>query len=94
MTLEICVDIRIRLYKYMICIVGCSRLRLYCGRLVSNILVLGLLGGSGFLIYYVADLDTDVKISSIEVDDEPEELIQKIYERYRASTFVLFSSSC
>lgn len=60
---------------------------MYFGRLVSNILVLGLLGGSGYLIYYVADQDTDMKNTSIQVEDEPQELIEKIYERYRASPF-------
>ncbi|XP_061163504.1 transmembrane channel-like protein 3 [Saccostrea echinata] len=70
-------------------VVDCiKRLRMYFGRLVSNILVLGLLGGSGFLIYYVAEKETSQE--EIELDDKPEDLVQKIYERYRLAVVVAF----
>ena len=76
-----------RVHKYpctcMILMDFFSSLKIYFLRLVSNILVLGLLGGSGYLIYFVAQQEPDE--SDIDLDEGIEDLAKDIYERYRAS---------
>ncbi|XP_078336903.1 uncharacterized protein LOC111132341 [Crassostrea virginica] len=61
-------------------------LKIYFLRLVSNILVLGLLGGSGYLIYFVAQQEPDE--SDIDLDEGIEDLAKDIYERYRLAAVV------
>lgn len=58
-------------------------LKIYLLRLVSNILVLGLLGGSGYLIYFVAQQEPDER--DIDLNEGIEDLANEIYEKYRAS---------
>ena len=60
-----------------------SSLKIYLLRLVSNILVLGLLGGSGYLIYFVAQQEPDER--DIDLNEGIEDLAKEIYEKYRAS---------
>lgn len=60
-----------------------SSLKIYLLRLVSNILVLGLLGGSGYLIYFVAQQEPDER--DIDLNEGIEDLANEIYEKYRAS---------
>lgn len=63
------------------------RLQIYFLRLVSNVIVLGLLGGSGYLIYYVAQQEPDE--SDVDFNENLKELAKEIYERYRVSGKVL-----
>lgn len=59
------------------------RLQIYFLRLVSNVIVLGLLGGSGYLIYYVAQQEPDER--DVDFNENLKELAKEIYERYRVS---------
>ena len=53
----------------------CVRLTWYTGRLISNVIVLGILVGSGFLIYTVAD--KDILPSTVP------ESIQELFRKYQ-----------
>lgn len=50
------------------------------GRLASNIIVLGMLGGSGYLIYYVAQ--------EFEIPEESPDLIKDLFTKYQLTTVV------
>ncbi|XP_063408816.1 transmembrane channel-like protein 3 [Mytilus trossulus] len=57
-----------------------KRLLRYLGRIISNTIVLGLLGGSGYLVYYVAD---EFKLP----DSTPTEL-KTLFDKYQLSAVV------
>ncbi|XP_052715385.1 transmembrane channel-like protein 3 [Crassostrea angulata] len=83
-----CTDLKekIREEKSLEVVAWLKKLQIYFLRLVSNVIVLGLLGGSGYLIYYVAQQEPDER--DVDFNENLKELAKEIYERYRLAAVV------
>lgn len=83
-----CTDLKekIREEKSLEVVAWLKKLQIYFLRLVSNVIVLGLLGGSGYLIYYVAQQEADER--DVDFNENFKELAKEIYERYRLAAVV------